>query len=477
MPSNQLSGAKLALLEKRLGRTFSEVGKTSRIPRRPQKERAPLSIQQQRQWLSLEKEERPSYFHYAARLLGSLDANIFRRAFDEVVKRHEILRTTLVVENGQPVQAIHPPQEWNMAFEDLSGLSADEREQRVAQVSAELARPFDLARGPLCRTALLRFDDDEHLLLFTLLHLIADHWSTNLLISEMSTFYRALIEGKAAPLPELPIQYGDYASWQQQPSEQERLNEELEYWRAQLQDYDPVLRLPTDKPRPPLQTFRGAHESIVLPPELSESLQSLSQREGATLFMTMLAVLNVLLSALTGRKDIGVATGVAGRHPVDTEPLIGTFINTLVMRNNLEGDPTFTELLRRVREVALGAFAHQEAPFQKLVDELIPFPDPSYSPMVQVSFALYNATREAEPPAGDLRMSLSGVDAGRAAFDLTLRIQETEQGIVCSLEYNTDLFHGSTARRMLERYQYLSEQVAADAELRLSQLSLERQIP
>jgi len=473
MPSNQLSGAKLALLEKRLGRTFSDVGVTSRIPRRPQKERAPLSIQQQRQWLSLEKEERPSYYHFVVRLAGSLDATAFRRAFDEVVKRHEILRTTLVVENGQPVQAIHPPREWNMAFEDLSGLPTDEREQRVAQLSAELARPFDLARGPLCRTALLRLDDEEHVLPFTLLHLIADHWSTDVLISEMSTVYRALVEGKAAPLPELPIQYGDYASWQQQPSEQERLNEELEYWRAQLQDYDPVLRLPTDKPRPPVQTFHGAHESLLLPAELSESLQSLSRREGVTLFMTMLAVLNVLLSSLTGRKDIGVATGVAGRHQVETEPLIGAFINTLVMRNNLEGDPTFTELLHRVREVALGAFAHQEAPFQKLVEELIPFPNPSYAPLVQVSFALHNSTREAEPPAGGPRMSLSAVSAGRAPFDLTLRIQETGQGMICTLEYNTDLFHPATVTRMLERYQYLSEQVAADAELRLSQLGLE----
>jgi hypothetical protein len=472
MLSNQVSGAKLALLEKRLGRTFSDVGVTSRIPRRSLKERAPLSIQQHRQWLLLEKEGRPSFYHFVVGLTGSLDATAFCRAFDEVVNRHEILRTTLVVEDGQPVQAIHPPRQSNMAFEDLSGLAADEREQHVAQLSAELARPFDLARGPLCRTALLRLDDEEHVLLFTLLHLIADHWSIKVLTSEMSTFYRALIEGKAAPLPELPIQYGDYAWWQQQSSEQERLNEELEYWRAQLEGYNPVLLLPTDKPRPPLQTFRGAHESILLPQELSESLQSLSLRENVTLFMTMLAVLNVLLTSLTGRKDIGIATGVAGRHQVETEPLIGCFINTLVMRTNLEGDPSFTELLRRVREVALGAFAHQEMPFQKLVEELIRFPDPSYSPMVQVSFALHNATREAES-AGGPRMSFSAVDPGRAAFDLTLRIQETGQGLVCSMEYNTDLFERATITKMLARYQHMSEQVAADAERRLSQLGLE----
>ena len=471
MPSNQLSGAKLALLEKRLGRTFSDAGVTSRIPRRPLKERAPLSIQQQRQWLSIEKEGRPSFYHFVVQLTGSLDATAFCRAFDELVNRHEILRTTFVVENGQPVQAIHPPRQSNMDFEDLSGLSADEREQRVAQLSAELARPFDLDRGPLHRAALLRLGDDEHVLLFTLLHLISDHWSIKLFISEISTFYRAGLEGKAAPLPELPIQYGDYAWWQQQPSERERLNEELEYWRAQLQKYDPVLRLPTDKPRPALQTFRGAHESILLSPELSESLQALSVREGVTLFMTMLAVLNVLLSSLTGRKDIGIATGVAGRHQVETEPLIGAFINTLVMRNNLEGDPAFTELLRRVREVALGAFAHQEMPFQKLVEELIPFPNPSYSPLVQVSFALHNAAREAEP-AGELRMNLSAVDPGRSPFDLTLRIQ-TGQGMICSLEYNTDLFEPATITKILERYKQLSEQVAEDAERRLSQLGLE----
>jgi len=473
MLSNHLSGAKRALLEKRLGRTFSEVGVTNRIPRRPLTERAPVSIQQQRQWLLLEKEGRPSFYHFVIRLTGGLDATVFCRAFDEVVNRHEILRTTLIVENGQVVQAIHPPRQSNMDFADLSGLTADEREQHVAQLSAELARPFDLARGPLYRTTLLRLDDNEHVLLFILLHLISDHWSIKLLTTEISTFYRTLMEGNAAPLPELPIQYGDYAWWQQQPSEQKRLNEELEYWRAQLQDYDPVLRLPGDKPRPPLQTFNGAHESLLLSQELSEALQSLSLREGVTTFMTMLAVLNVLLFSLTGRKDIGIATGVAGRHRVETEPLIGCFINTLVMRTHLDGDPTFTELLRRVREVALGAFAHQEMPFQKLVEELIPFPDPSYSPLVQVSFALHNATRDEVAPAGDLRMNFSAVDPGRAPFDLTLRIQETGQGMICSLEYNTDVFERATVTRMLERYQDLSAQVAADAERRLSQLSLE----
>jgi non-ribosomal peptide synthetase component F len=183
--------------------------------------------------------------------------------------------------------------------------------------------------------------------------------------------------------------------------------------------------------------------------------------------------LNVLLFCLTGRKDIGIATGVAGRHHVETEPLIGCFINTLVMRTHLDGDPTFMELLRRVREVALGAFAHQEMPFQKLVEELIPFPNPSYSPMVQVSFALHNATREAMEPAGNLRMNFSAIDSGRAPFDLTLRIQETGRGMICSLEYNTDVFERATITRLLERYQDLSKQLVEDAERRLSQLSLE----
>ncbi|HJP95194.1 MAG TPA: condensation domain-containing protein [Pyrinomonadaceae bacterium] len=471
MSSNQLSGAKRALLEKRLGRTFSDLGMISHIPRRPLTERAPLSIQQHRQWLLLEKERQPSFYNNIVRLKGSLDALAFCRAFDEVVNRHEIMRTTLVVENGQPVQVIHPPRESNLPFKDLSGLATDAREQYLAQLSAEQVRPFDLAQGPLFRATLLRFAEEEHVLLFTLLHLVADYWSIKVMISEISTIYRALIEGKAASLPELPIQYGDYAWWQQQPSEQARLNEELEYWRPRLQDYSGVLQLPTDKPRPPLQTFCGAHESIVLSQELSEALQSLSRREGGTLFMTMLAVLNVLLSFLTGSKDIGVATGVAGRHRVETERLVGCFINTLVMRTNLEGDPSFTGLLRRVREVALGAFAHQEMPFQKLAEDVVPFPNPSYPPLVQVSFALHHQGREADSD-GDLRMSMSGVDAGRAAFDLTLRIHETGYGIVCSMEYNTDLFEPATITRMLENYRHLSEQVAADAQRRLSQLNL-----
>jgi hypothetical protein len=470
----RLSNAKLALLEKRLGRSFSEVGAVRHIPRRPLKERAPLSFQQQRQWLLLEREGLPSFYNNVVRLTGDLDALAFSRAFDEVVSRHEILRTTFVVEDGRPVQFIHPPQESNMAFVDLSGLPEAEREARAAQLSEEQARPFDLARGPVFRAALVRLEEHEHLLLFTLLHLVSDRWSIKVLTQEMGAIYHALAAGKPAPLPELPIQYGDYALWQRQLLEEgESLRQELPYWLAQLQGCPPVLPLQTDNPRPPLQTFRGAHESLMLPQELSESLKALSRREGATLFMTMLAVLKVLLSLCTGREDIAVATGIAGRQQGETERLIGCFINTLVIRTSLAGDPTFKELLSRVREVALGAYAHQEMPFQKLVEELLPAPDPRYPPLVQVSFALHNAAREEATPAEGLRMSLSAVDAHRAAFDLTLRVQETTQGMICTLEYNADLFHPATVTKMLENYRRLSERVAERAEQRLSDLTLE----
>ena len=286
----------------------------------------------------------------------------------------------------------------------------------------------------------------------------------------METLYHAFAEGKPAPLPELPIQYGDYAQWQRQLLEEQPLKDELAYWRAQLHGCPPVLPLPTDSPRPPAQTFRGAHESLLLPHELSESLKALGRREGVTLFMTMLAVLKVLLSLNTGREDIAVATGIAGRQQVETERLIGCFINTLVMRTSLAGEPTFKELLHRVREVALGAFAHQEIPFQKLLDELLPAPDPRYPPLVQVSFALHNAAREG-PEAAGLRMNLSAIGAGRAAFDLTLRVQDTGQGMMCTMEYNTDLFRPATVKRMLENYRRLSERVADRAEQKLSDLT------
>src|SRR6185369_9818538 len=327
----------------------------------------PLSYAQQRLWFL--DQLAPGSLAYniplAVRLKGRLEVEALQRTLDEVVRRHEVLRTTFVEVNGAPVQVVAPAGQLPMPVLDLSELEEAEREVEARQ-AAEAQQPFDLSVGPLLRVLLLRLSGEDHVVLFTMHHIITDGWSTGILVREVAALYEAYIEGRESPLPELEIQYADYAVWQREWLQGEVLAQQLAYWRQQLGEDLPVLQLPTDKPRPPVQSHRGQGVSFTLPAELTAELKKLSNAEGVTLYMTLLAAYKILLWRYSGQSDVVVGTPIAGRNHLAAEGLIGLFVNTLVLRTSLSGDPSFNELLDRVRDVTLGAYAHQDLPFEKL---------------------------------------------------------------------------------------------------------------
>ena len=371
-----------------------------------------------------------------------------------------------------PVQIISPLNELNLPLFDLEALSESARVQETEQlVAKEAQRPFDLSQGPLLRVKILKHAENEHVVLFTTHHIISDGWSLGVLVKEVATLYEAYIKGEQSPLPELEIQYADYAAWQREWLQGEVLAEQLSYWRRQLGGELPVLELPTDKPRPAVQSYRGARESMVLSEELTQQLKALSQREGCTLFMTLLAAFQVLLSRYSGQEDIVVGTPIAGRNRAEVEPLIGLFVNTLALRTDLSGNPTFIELLRRVREVTLGAYAHQDIPFEKLVEELQPERDLSRSPLVNVMLALQNIPQETVHLSG-LELSSIETRTKNAKLDVIAWVVETENGLHMSFEYNTDLFAGETVRRLLSHFQALLSGLPGAAAERVSRLPL-----
>ena len=323
----------------------------------------------------------------------------------------------------------------------------------------------------MLRATLLRLSPGDHVLLLTLHHIIFDGWSVEVFWRELAALYTALCTGQPVPLPTLPLQYADFAVWQRQWLQGEVLEAQLAYWKQQLGDTLPVLELPTDRPRPPVQTSQGARQSLMLPASLTSALKALSQKEGITLFMTLVAAFQTLLYRYTGQTDLVVGTPVAGRTRVETEGLLGFFVNTLVLRTDLSGNPRFRELLRRVREVTLGAYDHQDLPFEKLVEVLQPVRDLSRNPLVQVMVALQPSQLPTmELP--ELTVRPITVDCGTAKFDLTLSLQDTAQGLLATMEYNTDLFDRTTIVRMLSHFQTLLEGIIADPEQRLADLPL-----
>ena len=355
---------------------------------------------------------------------------------------------------------------------DLRKLPASERETEVRRlVTAEAQRPFDLSQGPLVRGTVLRLSDEEHVGLLTMHHIVSDGWSTGILVRELATLYFAFCAGGSSPLPALPIQYADFAHWQRQWLQGEVLETQIAYWKEQLAGAPALIDLPTDFPRPAVQTFRGAHQSLVLPKHLRDGFKALGRQEGVTLFMTMLAAFKVLLYRYTSQDDLVVGTPVANRNRLETEGLIGFFVNTLVLRTDLSGNPSFRELLRRVREVCLGAYGHQDLPFDRLVEELHLKRDLSRNPLFQVMFALQNAPLRALDLPG-LTLSPVEGDSETAHFDLTLQIVDTEQGLTAAFVYNTDLFEAGTIARMLGNFQTLLEAMVTDPEQRLSDLPL-----
>jgi amino acid adenylation domain-containing protein len=469
-PRPELSPAARALVQARLKgrvRSFSIVPRAHR-------DVAPLSFAQERLWFldRLEPGSTTYNMPWPLRLRGTTDTGALERSLSEIVRRHESLRTVFRDEDGSPVQVVVPFAGFTLTADDLSRLPEAEREAEMRRrVTDEAARPFDLAAGPLFRASLLRLGDDDHVLLLSMHHIVSDEWSMGVLSRELSALYEAYREGRESPLPELAVQYADYAAWQREQLNGEALDRQLGYWRERLADAPALLELPTDHPRPAVQTFRGANERIELPAEVLERLRALARQEGATLYMVALAAFQALLSRYSGSDDVVVGSPIAGRGRSEVEGLIGFFVNTLVLRTDVSGDPSFRALLGRVREVTLGAYEHQEVPFEKLVAELQPERSLSHAPLFQVSFTLRDTQDSASVLA---ELSTERVDAGFASakFDLSLTVAATQGGLRCGLSYATDLFERGTVERMLGHLARVLEHVAADADVRLSQLEL-----
>jgi len=436
----------------------------------------PLSFGQQRLWfLNQLQGGHPAYnYPTALRLLGGLDPKALERSLTEIVNRHESLRTTFPSTDGRPRQVIAPSQPSPFRVVDLQSVPHSEREARALDLAREEARhAFDLDRGPLFRTTLFQLGDSDHILLLLTHHIVSDGWSDGVLYREMAALYAAFVEGKPSPLPPLPIQYADFAVWQRRWLQGEVLDTQLSYWKRQLAGALPILELPSDRPRPAVQSFRGAKHPVVIGRSLTEAARALSHREGVTLFMTLLSVFQTLLFRYTGQGDLSVGSGIANRNRPEIEGLIGFFVNTLVLRTDLSDDPSFRELLGRVRQVALEAYAHQDLPFEKLVEELKPERDLSYNPLFQVNFGL-QSDRTPETQVAGLTLRRREIDTGTAMFDMHFFLEETRDGLVGWIEYATDLFDDSTIARMVGHYRTLLEEAVADPESRLSAIPMLR---
>ncbi|MCC5625548.1 condensation domain-containing protein, partial [Nostoc sp. CHAB 5715] len=469
---SKLSPTQRSLLEKRLrGEVDSQL---EVIPRRSQTSPAPLSFAQQRLWFLAQLEpDNPFYNILAAvRLQGQLNVGALQQSFNEIISRHEALRTNFQTREGQAVAVISQEKPITLSIFDISDLPENQQQAEIKQQAAQAAQqPFDISSDHLLRVKLLRLGEQEHIVLLTMHHIVSDGWSIGVLVEELATLYQAFCKGQPSPLPTLPIQYVDFAAWQRQWLQAEALETQISYWLKQLDNAPKVLQLPTDYPRPGIQTYRGATYSFELSKGLSTSLNKLSQQQGSTLFMTLLAGFQILLWRYTGQQDIVVGSPIANRNRAEIEGLIGFFVNTLVLQTNLARNPSFEELLKRVREVSLGAYAHQDLPFELLVEQLQPQRSLSHTPLFQVMFILQNAPMSALELPG-LTLTQLKSDSGTVQFDLTLEMIETESGLVGTFEYNTDLFAQSSIQRMVGHLQTLFEAIVANPQQRLSDLPL-----
>ncbi|HEY4903815.1 MAG TPA: amino acid adenylation domain-containing protein [Candidatus Sulfotelmatobacter sp.] len=434
----------------------------------------PLSFAQQRLWFLDQLEPGNPLYNVpcAIHLEGNLDQEALERSLNEIVRRHEILRTRFTTNSGQPVQVIAPALSIPLPVTELGRLPQAERRAKAERLAAEEAkRSFNLGAGPLLRANLLRLAADEHVLLLNIHHIASDETSREIIVRELVALYDAFSQDKPSPLAELKTQYADYAVWQRGWLKNGTLDKEIAYWRERLQGAPAVLELPTDHSRPAIQSFRGANQSLDLDPAIAESLKGLSQREGATLFMTLLAAFQALLSRYTGQDDIVVGSPFTNRQRAEVEGLIGFFVNTVPLRADLSHDPSFRQLLHRVKETALAAYDHRELPLEKLVEELRPERNLSYNPLFQVLFAVQNTVSSVEQ-VGGITLHLRDVDTGTAKFDLTCTVIPRESGFTTSFEYNTDLFEAASIRRMIDSFHSILEAAARDPEQPISQLPL-----
>ena len=436
-------------------------------------DRLPLSFAQERLWFlhQLEPDTAAYNIPTATLIEGQLNVDAFNEALNEVVRRHEALRTTFAVTDGQPAQVILSELRLALPVVDLSNLSKAESEAKARQLVIEYAqRPFNLSEAPLLRVILLKLTDDKHVFV-TVHHIVADAWSIGIFFNEISILYDIYSGGRSSPLPDLPVQYADFAVWQRQRLQGETLESQISYWKKQLGDNLPIAELPADRPRPVRETFRGSRQYFVLPESLVDAIKELSRREGTTLFMLLLGAFKTLLYRYTDHESVIVGSPIAGRNRAEVDNLIGIFVNTLVLRTDLSGNPSFRDLLRRVREACLGAYAHQELPFEKLVEELQPARDLSRNPLFQVMFILQNIPVSVVNLTGLTARRLE-VDSGTAKFDLTLSLAEQDKKLIGFFEYNTDLFDHSTIERMIGHFQRLLEGIVANPDQSISTLPL-----
>ncbi|NNC03637.1 amino acid adenylation domain-containing protein [Corallococcus exiguus] len=440
---------------------------------RPASKQAPLSFAQERMWFLDKWSPGSAAFHMptAVRLSGTVDTDALRRALALLVERHDTLRTTFQEREGGGAQVIASTGEVPLEVMDLQGLPVTEREAEAQRRVVSLAQqPFSLEQGPLLRAVLMLLGNGEQVLLVDQHHIVSDGWSMGVLVHELAVLYRACLEGQPSPLKPLPLQYADWAAWQKEWLQGAELERQLTYWKNRLNP-NALLELPQDKPRPALMSSKGERQVMHLSPALTQALKALGQREGRTLFVTLLSAFNVLLSRYTGQDDIVVGTPIAGRPRAEVEGLIGLFVNMLALRSDLSGKPTFKELLNRVHESTLDAYAHQDIPFERLVDALKPERHLSHSPIFQVMFVLQNAPMPALEAPG-LVMEAKPVDTGTTKYDLSLLLVDLPQGLRVIAEYSTDLFERSTAERLLGHYLTLLEGIVAQPDLPISRLPL-----
>jgi len=478
--STELSPKTRALFESLL--QVAATSPSQRITRRKATGPVPLSFAQQRLWFLDQLEPGNPVYNIlrAFRLTGPLDVATLEKCLNEIVRRHEALRTTFTTVDGQPVQVITPTLTLRqaqgrllpLAMIDLSDLPETERGAQVQQFAIkEGRRGFDLAQGPLLRTTLLRLGEQEHVFLLVMHHIVSDGWSISVFFRELATLYDAFSMGKPSPLSELPIQYTDFAVWEREWLQGEALETQLAYWRQQLDGSPPILELPTDYPRCAVQTYRGAFQSLRLSKSLIEALKTLSQQEGTTLFMTLLAAFKILLQRYSGQDDIVVGTPIASRNQAEIEGTIGCFLNTLVLRTNLSGSLTFRELLARVRAVTLGAYKYQSFPFEKLVQELQSDRDLSHHPLFQVFVNMFNFENTPFTLPGLTAEAFFPFEPA-SRFDLTLYLKEQDEGIDLELVYSADLFSPERMTYLLQQFRYLLEQIVAAPERPIHAYSL-----
>jgi amino acid adenylation domain-containing protein len=476
-----ISEAKRALLQKYLrGEVDDDLTSSRSIARRSRVSAPRLSFAQERLWFLDRLMPGSPVFNVpiAVRLSSPIDVSALQLSLKEIARRHEVFRTTFITIEGKPEPVISADLDLQLAVIDLTKFREPEREPEARRlIKAEALRPFDLAYGPLIRTGLIRLSEQESIFLLTMHHIISDGWSIVLFFQELSALHRTFSGGQTSSLPEFSIQYADYAAWQREWLRGEVLERQLSYWKNQLGGELPVLELPTDRPRPAMQTYPGARAGLTLSRELSQALVALSQREGVTLFMTLLTGFKVLLHHYTAQEDIIVGSPIANRPRAETEKLIGFFLNNLALRTDLSGDPSFRELLARVRKTALDAYANQDVPFEKIIEELKPERDLSRSAIFQVYFNLFSFSDEIELP-GTAPQSISFVDAwlhseeNQSKFELTLYAGLQDETLKLAFVYNSDLFQEDSIKRMLEHLQNLLAAVVADPETSISDCAL-----